>query len=178
MSGVESRFGNPEETRNRFAQLANFIPPVALVTLDYPIAGIGTGMAQNARATMPGENKWEAEGEIDRLLIELGPIGFLLVWFARLGLLVALLRAYRMLKKAGRRGASAAALSYAALTMMGNLVFDHVYQALYFTGCGFILSEVASLVRVPGTQAATVLPPPTPADAGTGPPPVDVPATV
>lgn len=177
MSGVESRFGNPEETRHRFEQLANFLPPVALITLDYPLAGIGTGMAQNARVSMPGEIKWEAEGEIDRLLIELGPIGFMLVWFARLGLLVALVRAYRILKKAGRRGASAAALSYSVLTMTGNLVFDHVYQALYFTGCGFILAEVASLVRVPGTQAAPVPSPATPTPA-TGPPPVDVPATV
>jgi hypothetical protein len=176
MLGVESRFGNPEETRGRFAQLATFIPPVALLTLDYPMAGTGTGMQQNARATMGGYGKWEAEGEVDRLLIELGPIGFLLIWFARFGLLVALLRAHRMLKKAGRRGAASAALSYAALTLMGNLVFDHVYQALYFTGCGFILAEVASLVRVP-KPPGEALPAPV-ASASTGPPPVAPPAGV
>jgi len=62
-------------------------------------------------------------------------------------LIVALLRAYAILKRAGRRGAAAAALSYALLTMNGNLTFDHIWQALYFMGCGFILSEVVAVQR-------------------------------
>jgi hypothetical protein len=152
MSGVQSRFQNTEETAGRVAEIATFLPPVALLTLDYPVLGIGTGMQQNARVSLGIYQKWEAEGEVGRLLIELGPIGFVLVWMTKLGLSVALFRAYRILKKGGRRGAAGAALSYAALTMLGNIVFDHIFQALYFTGCGFILAEVASLARAPGQR--------------------------
>ena len=74
-------------------------------------------------------------------------MGFLLVWTMKLGLSVALFRAYRILKRAGRKGATTAALSYAILTMVGNLTFDHIWQALYLTGCGFILAEVLAVAR-------------------------------
>jgi len=80
-------------------------------------------------------------------------VGFLLVWTVKLGLSIALLRAHRMLKRARRKGAATAALSYAILTMVGNLTFDHIWQALYFMGCGFILAEVLAVVRA---QAAVV----------------------
>ena len=70
-------------------------------------------------------------GERDsHYLIELGPLGYILVWVSRLGILVALLRTYKILKRAGKRGPAGAALSYAALTMMGNLL-DHVWQSLF-----------------------------------------------
>lgn len=171
MIGVSDRFGREDETARRFAELANFLPPVALLRLEYPTFGIGTGMMQNARMTAGVSSKWEAEGEVHRLLIELGPIGFLLVWIAKLGLMIALFRAYQLLKKAGRRGAASAALTYAVLTIMGNLVFDHVYQALYFVGCGFVLAEVTSLMRAQS-------PPGVPARAEpAAPPPVVTPAT-
>jgi len=147
MIGVQSRFENPEETKGRFMEIANVLPPVALATIDYPIMGIGTGMQQNARITMKLETKYEAESEIGRLLVELGPIGYLLVWVAKLGLMVALLRAYGILKRARKRGAAGAAFSFAMLTMMGNLIFDHVWQALFFIGCGFILAEVNAVLR-------------------------------
>ena len=52
------------------------------------------------------------------------------------------------------RGAAGAALSYAVLTMFGNLTFDNVWQALYFLGCGFILSEVVSVLREQATAAS------------------------
>jgi hypothetical protein len=31
--------------------------------------------------------------------------------------------------------------------MIGNLAFDHIWQALYFMGCGSILAEVVSVLR-------------------------------
>ena len=96
----------------------------------------------------------EVEAEMGRYLVELGPFGFLLIWSTKLGLAIALLRAYRLLKRAGRRGAAAAALSYAALTMIGNLAFDHIWQSLYFLGCGSILAEVVSVLRDRAAAAA------------------------
>ena len=51
--------------------------------------------------------------------------------------------------------------------MIGNLAFDHVWQALFFTGCGFILAEVvarlfdaASTKEAGKVQTATLPAPP------------------
>jgi hypothetical protein len=145
LEGVQSRFENREETNTRFEQLATLLPPVALALHEYPFLGTGTGMQQNARATFRISTKWDVEDEVGRYLVELGPIGFILIWFTKLGLMVSLIRSHSILKRAGRRGSAAAALSYAALTLVGNLGFDHNWQALYFIGCGFILAEVANL---------------------------------
>jgi hypothetical protein len=154
-TGVQDRFANTEETSQRLTEIATVLPPVALVVNDYPPAGIGTGMQQNARISMRVYTKWSAESEIARYLIELGPVGFIFIWVARLGIMVALLRAYSILKRAGKRGPAGAALSYAALTMIGNLVFDHVWQSLFFLGCGVILAEVIAV-----RQGEPGIPPP------------------
>jgi drug/metabolite transporter (DMT)-like permease len=146
--GVQSRF-DVDETNSRFGiAAANAIPPLGLITFDYPVLGIGTGMMQNARLSMRIDtDKWEGEVETERNLIELGPVGFLVVWLSRLGLIIALFRAYRILKEAGRRGAAAGAMAYLFLSFVGNFTFDHIWQALYFLGCGFILAEVVAVVR-------------------------------
>ncbi len=60
---------------------------------------------------------------------------------------MVLLRASRLLKKAGRRAASAGAFAYALLCLNGNLVFDHIYSALFFVGFGFIFHQVVEVRR-------------------------------
>ena len=55
---------------------------------------------------------------------------------------MVLWRSSKILKKAGRRAASAGAVAYALLGLYGSLVFDHIYSALFFVGFGFILQEV------------------------------------
>jgi hypothetical protein len=153
--GVQSRFTNAEETQGRYVQVAaTAVPPLAMAIYDYPAFGLGTGMQQNARAALSIPVKFNVEAEPGRYLVELGVVGYLFVWMAKLGLAVALVRAYFVLKRAGRRGAAAAALSYASLTLIGNLAFDHIWQALYFVGCGSILAEVVSVVRERAAAAA------------------------
>jgi hypothetical protein len=143
--GVQSRFDDSDETTSRFVDLASVLPPVALTVFDYPAIGIGTGMEQNARVSFGVTTPWDVESENGRYLIELGPVGFLLVWISKMGLMVALLRGYGILKRAGRRGSAAAALAFAALSMFGSLTFDHNWQALFFLGCGFILAEIVAV---------------------------------
>ncbi len=140
--GVRSRFEG-RDTQSRIVEGLMILPPIALAYGTYPMLGIGTGMQQNARVALRVRTEWDSEAEPARLLIELGPVGYLLVWLARLGLLVALLRVARQFKHEGRRALSGAALAYALLTMMGNLFFDHVWQALYFTGAGLILQAAS-----------------------------------
>jgi hypothetical protein len=144
--GVQSRF-DTDETQDRLFGAATVLPPVALLALDYPAMGIGTGMQQNARFFLHVTPGWWSELESERYLIELGAVGFCLIWTTKLGLMVALLRSYKILQRAGRRAASGAALSYAAVTFFGNLTFDHIWQALFFVGCGFILAETVSALE-------------------------------
>ena len=156
--GVQSRFGDQEETQHRYLlTAASVLPPLAISMVDHPAFGVGTGMLQNARVSLNIPTRYEVEQEFERHLVELGTMGFLLVWTVKLGLIIALVRAHRMLKRAGRKGAATAALSYAILTMVGNLTFDHIWQALYLTGCGFILAEVLAVLRA---RAAVVAPAP------------------
>jgi hypothetical protein len=168
--GVQSRFAASEETAERLKSLTSILPPVALATFDYPLAGAGTGITQNAAVTLHVYTKWIGEIEMQRLLIELGPAGFLLAWAARLGLLVAFVRAASILKRAGRRAVAGAALSYGAVTFFGNLVYDHVWQSLYFVGAGFILAETKAALdtmraAAERKRAAAVGPPPVSARA-------------
>jgi hypothetical protein len=161
--GIQSRFEDTEETQSRFLGTAAVLPPVALAVFDYPLGGVGTGMAQNAAVSMHVSSPYIAEGELHRYLVELGVVGFLLMWSLRLGLMVALLRAYKILKQAERRGAAGAALSYAAVTFFGNLTFDHIWQALYFVGVGFILAETRAaleILRVAAQKRAAAVGPP------------------
>jgi hypothetical protein len=149
LQGVRDRFDSSgEETQSRFLEIFQLLPPVAIATGDYPIVGLGTGMQQNARWSMHLPLvPYAAESENQRYLIELGPLGFCFVWLTKLGLVVALLRSRKILIRAGKSAAGGAALAYAVLTFIGNTGFDHVWQALYFSGVGFILAEVLSAMR-------------------------------
>jgi hypothetical protein len=140
VQGVRDRFeGDPAETMSRFASAIQYVPPLALVFVDHPPLGMGTGALQNA-ANLRGElSPYVVENEHGRVLIELGVPGYLLMSAVRVGLIVALLRAGWFLRARGKRPAAGAAFALAALTLPGNLLFDHVFQALYFIGVGIVL---------------------------------------
>jgi hypothetical protein len=166
--GVQSRFmDSSSETMGRLTAAAAIIPPVALATFEYPLAGTGTGTMQNAATSFHVSTQWTAEIELHRYLVELGPVGFLFAWATKLGLMVAFLRAYSIFKKAGRRSSAGAALSYAAVTFFGSITFDHIWQSLYFVGAGFILAETKSALDVVRANAQ-------PKVAELGPPPVSL----
>jgi hypothetical protein len=154
IEGVQYRFGL-DDTRNRFAEILELLPPFAIIRNEHPLLGIGTGMQQNARVGLQVSADFESEGEPGRYLIELGDPGYLLVWFARLGLAVALLRAATALRGAGRGAVAGAATAYAFFAMQGTLAFDHVFQALFFVGAGCILAEVIESRREASTQTSS-----------------------
>ena len=115
-------------------------------------------MQQNVRLQMRIPSEYNEEAEFGRYLVELGTFGYLVIWTVKVGLVVALVRAYRLLKRTKRRGAAAASLSYALLTLTGSLTYDHIWQALYFIGCGFILAEIISVVKARPAAAAAPQP--------------------
>ncbi len=144
VKGTASRFAG-DDTRGRFLEGLQVLPPVALAFYQYPPLGIGTGMQQNARFALGVRTTWDTELEIGRYLIELGPIGYLLVWTCRLGLCVALARAARALRTARRREWAGLSVALAGLAVIGNFVFNHVFQALFFVMVGLILRQCANI---------------------------------
>jgi hypothetical protein len=156
VQGVEDRFKG-EDTETRLLGIAELFPPYAVTALDYPVLGIGTGMQQNARFTLGlTQDRWNAEGEVGRFLIELGAPGYLAFWVARVGLALLLWRAGQMAKRLKQPAIAGAAFGYVPLTFMGNIVFDHIYQALYFVGVGLILQSISgpSTVGRPGLSGS------------------------
>jgi len=143
VEGVRDRFRG-EDTSERIAEALQLLPPVALSVHEYPLFGDGTGMQQNARLAFGIASRWDTESESSRLLAELGPLGYLLVWGTKLGLAIALLRAARTLKRTGNGPLAGGATALALFAFMGNLVFDHIWQSLLFVGVGLVLREAVA----------------------------------
>ncbi|MFW6086489.1 MAG: hypothetical protein ACODAG_04735 [Myxococcota bacterium] len=138
VQGVADRWEGPD-TRQRLLEPLYVLPPVAIGTFEFPTMGIGTGMQQTARVALGVRAPYNIEPAEGRYLVELGLVGYLLFWLARIGLVVALIKAGTRLRRAGRRGIGGACFGFALLTMFSNFAFDHVWQALYFTGLGLYL---------------------------------------
>jgi hypothetical protein len=154
LQGVMDRFEG-DDTKDRAIELLTILPPVALIKYDYTPLGVGTGMMQNFRGQFGVyDDAQVAEGEVGRYLVELGSIGYLLVWMAKLGLVVVLWRSSKILKRAGRRAPAAGALAYALLGLYGSLTFDHIYSSLFFVGFGFIFQEVVQVKLKPAPRPA------------------------
>jgi hypothetical protein len=146
VEGVVSRFEGGD-TPHRMENALLILPPLALTLVPYPLFGIGTGMQQSARYQLNIPTEYGLEDEPPRLLVELGVVGYVCFWLARLGLIVALWRASGILKRAARMGAAGGAAALAVLTMFNSIVFDHVWQALFFTAVGIVLSATADAVK-------------------------------
>ncbi len=139
--GVRDRFDSGE-TSGRIVGAFIGLTPAPLLLNDYPPLGVGTGTQQNAATILGRIGEWQAEGEPDRYLVELGAPGFVLMYLRRVGLALALVRISWRLRKLRQAPASGVALVLAVLSMTGSIVFDHVFQALFFFAAGLLLAEV------------------------------------
>jgi hypothetical protein len=152
IEGVGARFTEDNrETNSRFYDaIVQMVPPLAIDRYSQEMFGIGTGMQNNARrqfgvAIRPND----FEGETPNVIVEQGPIGYVLYWLARLGLIVALLKTSAIFKRAGEGGFRGLAIAYAILLIMGPIMQDHVYSALYFIGVGLLLRRAAMCQPAP-----------------------------
>lgn len=163
LDGVLTRFSaSTEETNSRFTEALTIFPPVAISFYDHDFMGSGTGTASNAASVLGVGARYYAEFEPARLLVELGTPGYLLVWTARLGLAVALLRLGRRFRAAHLRALTGACQAYAALVFVAPLYADHVYNALYFMGVGVLMAcaRVWCPATAPAQRAPAVRLPP------------------
>jgi hypothetical protein len=153
VQGVQDRFDS-DDTSERFRNLALVLPFYTLASTDYPLMGAGVGTLQNASAAIDVQLSWQVEAEPQRVLIELGPVGYLLVWLSRATLALALVRIGIVLRRSGQAAWSGAAVAYALFTMVLPLSTDHVAQALLFCGTGLILARGVAVDRSPTKRPA------------------------
>jgi hypothetical protein len=158
VQGVRGRF-ELEDTQRRLLLGLQYIPLVAPAMYDYPVLGQGTGMQQNGAQMLGLDRKLVTEGEPGRYLLELGLIGYLLVTLAKVGLAVALLRCARVLRIRGAGAEAGFAVALAIVGFFGQLTFDHVFQALYFSAVGVVLSSVAPNVAAPRLRPLPLISP-------------------
>jgi hypothetical protein len=106
----------------------------------------------------------EAEGEWERIILELGPIGFVLVVLVRILIVGRLWTAFATSRDPAHRWFLATALLFTAASIPGNLVFNHTASVFYWFFAGMALipdesraafgwNDVGKHLRVsPGSQ--------------------------
>jgi len=139
--GIQDRFDS-EDTPQRIRDLAFAVPVYTLLNTKFPFLGAGVGTLQAAGVAFNVESKWEVEAEPQRVLIELGLPGYILVWLSRFVMTIGLVRLGRLLSRAGSPAWAAAAWVYAGMALLLPLTTDHVVQALFFVGVGWMLARV------------------------------------
>lgn len=98
----------------------------------------------------------EAEGEWERIMLELGPIGFLLVVGVRILVVARLWTAFVTSRDSEHRWLVATALLFAAASLPGNLVFNHTASVLYwfFAGIALIPANTRAVSSVRDVQSS------------------------
>ena len=131
LQGVMDRFGS-DDTDGRFKQLFSLIPPIALTSERYPLMGLGTGMMQSFRQQLNVPvGDYVPEVDLVRIMVELGAVGYLLVWTAKLGLIVGLWKGFEDPQEGGTVcGGGRGGLVCAADVVRISHVRSHVHSAL------------------------------------------------
>ncbi len=176
LSAFEGRAIGSEDAASRFA--APFQAPFDILP-DAGLFGYGIGAThQTAAAVTQGiaPYSWlhglSAEVETGRIMLELGPVGFVLIYWARIYLIFFALRQVLRLRTSFHRAAATAAFLFFLAELPGGVVFD-VTTDIYFWFFGGLLMTVMKLDRTippPVDRDSPALPRrrPLPALAGQG----------
>jgi hypothetical protein len=108
---------------------------------------------------------FSTEAESGRIMLELGPVGFLLIYAVRFYLVLVAVRAARLLKIASHRALALASLLFMLAQLSGTIVFDPVANIFFWFFVG-LLNVVIRLDRAAVMElslaARSALSPPTP----------------
>lgn len=129
------------------------------------LLGYGIGSTHQARAFLLPADMSEtspppAEGEWERIILEVGPVGFAVVLLTRIFVASWLWRAFRASVGAPLRPYLATALLFSLINIPGNLVFNHTASIFYWFLAGFGLMAPKGAVPVteePGRPALRVM---------------------
>jgi hypothetical protein len=141
---------------------SRFVTPITSAFEILPRVGpLGFGIGathQTASAVTAGvvPYSWlhglEVEAETGRIMIELGPVGFFLVYFVRIYLIVFALRQVLTLRTTFHRALATGSLMFFLAQILGSIVFD-ITADLYFWFLAGLLFLVMRLDRQAAVQA-------------------------
>jgi hypothetical protein len=111
--------------------------------------GYGIGTTHQAAVFLGGGGTEvpPAEGEWERIILEVGPVGFVLVILTRLFVIARTWQAWRGTPEGDSRALLAAALMFVLLSFPGNIVFNHTAAIFYWFMAGVALVPGGSPVR-------------------------------
>jgi hypothetical protein len=129
-----------------------FMAPLNVLP-DVGLFGFGIGAAHQAATALAGGPipfVWlrglAVEAESGRILLELGPLGFLLLYFIRLYMAVFAFRQVLVLRTPFHRAMAVSSLLFFLVQIPGNIVYD-VTSSLYFWTSGGLLLTAMKLDR-------------------------------
>ncbi len=166
---VEAFYGRASGTSDFGSRLASpFVQPLHAFE-EAGFLGYGIGATHQTAAAVTKDlpaYSWlhgvVLEGEPGQVMLELGPIGFALVYFVRLYLIFFALRQVFRLRTPFHRALATSALLFFLAHLPGAVVFN-VTSGVYFWFFAGLLTLVLRLDRAPVAVPATVPPPAAPA---------------
>jgi len=136
-----------------------FVAPLKVLP-DVGLFGFGIGAAHQAATALAGGPipfVWlrglAVEAESGRILLELGPVGFFLLYFVRLYMVFFALRQVFRLRTSFHRALATSSLLFFLVQIPGTIVYD-VTSSLYFWASGGLLLTALKLDREAVTAAA------------------------
>jgi hypothetical protein len=131
-----------QETEDLTERLVGIVSNPLWALGEAGVVGYGVGSTHQARVfLMPGEISDTlpppAEGEWERIILEIGPIGFALVLLTRIFVAVRLWRTFRAAQGTQLQPYLATALVFALVSIPSNLVFNHTASVFYWFLAGF-----------------------------------------
>jgi O-antigen ligase len=144
---VAAFFGRVEANVDLEERITGLVTVPAWALGESGVIGYGIGNTHQARRFLVSEVADDtflpaAEGEWERIIIELGPVGFALVLLARVLVVWRLWSAWRCPMEDAYRPYLAAAFLVALVNVPGPLVFNHTASLLYWFIAGFGLVPI------------------------------------
>jgi hypothetical protein len=157
LTAFQERAQQNEDLQGRLAEV--LYNPVWALAEAGPF-GYGLGSAHQARAfVISGDTSDnlppDAEGEWERIILEVGPVGFTLVLLTRIFVASQLWRALQASQGMRSQPFLIAAFLFSLLSIPGNLVFNHTASIFYWflAGFGLMAKEGAPLRAAQTTRA-------------------------
>jgi hypothetical protein len=113
------------------------------------VIGYGIGTTHQATVFLGGRGDAvpPAEGEWERIILEVGPIGFVLMLLTRFLVITRAWQAWRARREGDSRALLAVALTFLLVGLPGHIVFNHTAAIFYWFMAGVALVPSGSPIR-------------------------------
>ena len=146
---IQAFLGRARGATDMGARMASPLTSPYLLLPDVGLVGFGIGAThQSAWTLAPGVPPYSwlrgmaVEAETGRILLELGPVGFLLIYFIRIYLMVLAFRRVRTLRTRFHRSLAVAAFLFLLAQLPSGVVFDVTAGVYYWFFAGLLTTAM------------------------------------